>query len=109
MSGMINALVIVAVVGELMVGAVMGVIWALTTRVWTGPEGGVWAQGTRATITVWALGIALRVGLYAAGAAAGVHQGTGSVLLAVAVTLLIRAGVLLRRAQGLEPSYRSVA
>lgn len=95
--------------GELLIGAGMGVVWALTTRMWTAQDGGVWAQGTRATITVWVLGIALRVGLYAAAAAAGVHQETGSVLLAVAITLLIRAVVLLRRAQGLEPSYRTVA
>jgi hypothetical protein len=94
---------------ELLVGAGMGVVWALTTRMWTAPDGSAWAQGTRATIAVWVLGIALRVGLYAVGAAAGVHQETGSVLLAVAITLLIRAGVLLRRAQGLESSYRTVA
>ncbi|UWE11760.1 DUF1453 domain-containing protein [Actinacidiphila bryophytorum] len=95
--------------GELLIAAGMGVVWALTTRMWTAQDGGVWAQGTKATVTVWVLGIALRVGLYGAGAAAGVHQETGSVLLAVAVTLLIRAGVLLYRAQGLLSSYRSVA
>jgi hypothetical protein len=94
---------------ELLTAAVMGVVWALTTRVWTESDGGAWAQGTRATVSVWVLGIALRVGLYAAGAAAGVHQESGSLLLAIALTLLIRAGVLLRRAQGLESPYRTVA
>lgn len=100
---------IVLLSAELMAGAAMGAVWALTTRMWTEPDGGVWAQGTKATLAVWGLGIALRVGLYAAGAAAGVHEETGSILLAGALALLIRAGVLVRRVQGLKPSYRTVA
>lgn len=94
---------------ELVVGAAMGVVWAATTRIWTQDDGSVWAQGTRATITVWMLGIATRAGLYAAGASMGVHQDSGSVLLAVAATLLIRSGVLMWRARSLEPSYRTVS
>jgi hypothetical protein len=94
---------------ELLVGAGTGLAWAWTTRVWAGKDGAVWAQGTRASITVWAVGIAARVVLYAAGAAAGVREGTGSVLLAVALTLLIRVVLLRRRARAVEPSYRTVA
>ncbi|NUP43098.1 MAG: DUF1453 family protein [Streptomyces sp.] len=94
---------------ELLVGACIGLAWAQTTRIWAAPDGTAWAQGTRASITVWAVGIALRVGLYALGAAAGVHEGTGSVLLALALTLLIRAALLVRRAQAVESSYRTVA
>lgn len=93
---------------EMVVGAVTGMAWATTTRVWTGDDGSVWAQGTRATIAVWVVGIAVRAGLYGAAAALGVHQDSGSVLLAVALTLLIRTGVLVWRAQVLEPSYRTV-
>ena len=69
----------------------------------------MWAQGTSASLAVWGVGIAVRIGLYAAGAALGVREATGSVLLAVALTLLIRAGLLVRRAQAVEPSYRTVA
>lgn len=94
---------------ELLLGAGIGVAWMQATRIWTEPDGKVWAQGTRASIAVWAAGIALRVGLYAAGAAVGVEQKTGSVLLAVGVTLLIRSGLLVWRAQGLGASYRTVA
>jgi hypothetical protein len=94
---------------ELVVGAVMGVVWATTTRMWTDPDGKVWAQGTKTTIGVWVLGIAARVGLAVVAASMGVHQSSGSVMLAVAATLLIRTGVLLRRAQSLEPSYRTVS
>jgi hypothetical protein len=94
---------------EIVVGVGMGVVWATTTRIWTEQDGSVWAQGTGATIGVWAVGIAIRIALYGAAAAIGVHQHIGSVLLAVAATLLIRSGVLLRRAQGLTPSYSAVS
>lgn len=94
---------------EVAVGAVMGIAWAASTRLWTKADGTVWSQGTKATITVWVLGIALRAGLYGVAAARGVHQGSGSILLAVAVTLLIRSGVLLVRAQSLSPSYRTAS
>jgi hypothetical protein len=94
---------------ELVVGAAMGVVWATTTRMWTEKDGTVWSQGTKATIAVWVLGIAIRIGLFGAAAAMGVHQHTGSILLAVAATLLIRAGVLMWRAQHVESSYRTVS
>ncbi|BBB00709.1 hypothetical protein RVR_7814 [Actinacidiphila reveromycinica] len=94
---------------ELAVGAAMGVVWATTTRMWRESDGRVMAKGTKATLAVWLLGIAVRGGLYAVAAAASVHQSSSSVMLAVAVTLLIRSGVLLWRAQGLAPSYRAVS
>ncbi|WP_405588804.1 DUF1453 domain-containing protein [Streptomyces sp. NBC_01190] len=99
----------VLLTAELLVGAVLGVVWASTARIWTESDGSVWSRGTRATITVWVLGIAFRIGLYAIAAADGVHQDSDSILLAVAVTLLIRSGTLLHRAQALRPSYRSVS
>ncbi|MEW1859203.1 DUF1453 domain-containing protein [Streptomyces sp. NBC_00669] len=94
---------------ELVVGAVMGIVWATTTQLWTESDGRVMAKGTKATLAVWVLGIAVRVGLYAVASAVGVHQSSSSVLLAVAATLLIRSGVLFWRAQSLGPSYRTVS
>jgi hypothetical protein len=94
---------------ELIVGAAMGVVWAMTTRMWTEADGTVWSQGTKATIAVWVLGIAIRMALYGVAAAVGVHQHTGSILLAVGATLLVRAGVLMRRATHVESSYRTVS
>ncbi|MFI0899719.1 DUF1453 domain-containing protein [Streptomyces sp. NPDC020983] len=104
-----RGLSVVLLCAELMVGAGVGLAWAGTTRMWAGKDGSVWTQGTRASITVWGMGTALRVALYAAGAAAGVREETGSVLLAVGLTLLTRAALLVRRARGVEPSYRTVA
>lgn len=91
------------------IGGALGVAWAATTRVWTAEDGTVWAQGTRTTIIVWLVGIGLRVGLYAVAVAMGVKQHSGSVLLAVAATLLIRGGVIALRAQRPEPSYSAVS
>ncbi|MFJ6728261.1 DUF1453 domain-containing protein [Streptomyces sp. NPDC091281] len=89
---------------ELLVGAAMGLGWARTTRVWTEPDGSVWSKGTKATVAVWVLGIGLRVALFALGAAAGIHQDSAALLLALAATLLIRSGIVTRRARQLAPA-----
>ncbi|MFJ7044274.1 DUF1453 domain-containing protein [Streptomyces sp. NPDC101112] len=91
---------------DVVVGLVTGLGWAVTPRVWRAPDGSVWAKGTGATGLVWLGGVAARAGLYSAGAAAGVAQGSGALLLGLAVTLLARGGVLMWRARGLEPTYR---
>jgi hypothetical protein len=100
---------IVLLAAELVVAAVMGMVWAGTTRMWRNEDGSVWVQGTRATVAVWVAGIAVRVGLAAGAAAMGIHQHTGSVLLAVAGTLLVRSAVLMARAQRRQPSYSAVS
>ncbi|MFI1094947.1 DUF1453 domain-containing protein [Streptomyces sp. NPDC020917] len=94
---------------ELVVAVVMGMAWAGTTRMWKDADGSVWAQGTKATVAVWVAGIAVRVGLSAGAAGMGVHQHTGSLLLGVAGTLLIRGAVLMLRAQKRQPSYPAVS
>ena len=96
-------------VAETAIGALLGLAWAATTRVWTAEDGEVWAQGTRVTVAVWLGGIAVRVALYGVAAAMGVRQHSGSVLLALAVTLLIRGGAMTLRAQRREPSYAAVS
>ncbi|MER7840289.1 DUF1453 domain-containing protein [Streptomyces sp. NPDC096040] len=86
---------------ELLVGLVMGAAWAWTTRVWTEPDGVVWTKSTKASAVVWFVGIAVRVGLVGLGALAGVHQDSSALMLGLAVTLLVRAGILVWRAQSL--------
>ncbi|MFD7118443.1 DUF1453 domain-containing protein [Streptomyces sp. NPDC059892] len=90
---------------ELVVGALMGVGWARTSHVWTERDGSVWSKGTKATAGVWIAGIALRLGLMGVGALIGVRQGTGAILLALAASVLVRRGLLVRRARAGRASY----
>lgn len=89
---------------ELLTGLAVGAGWGWTTRTWSESDGAVWSKGTRATAIVWAVGIGLRVGLFALGAALGVHQDSSALLLALAATLLVRSGILVRRAQSTRPA-----
>lgn len=90
---------------ELVTGVLMGIGWALTSRIWTESDGTVWSRGTKATAGIWVLGIALRLGLAGLGALAGIHMGTGAILLALAASLLVRGGILMWRAQPALASY----
>ena len=89
--------------GELLTGLAIGAGWAWTSRIWTEPDGEVWSRSTKASGAVWGVGIALRVGLFGLGAAIGVHQDSSALLLALAATLLVRSGTLVRRARCLRP------
>ncbi|GAA2305601.1 DUF1453 family protein [Streptomyces hawaiiensis] len=84
---------------EMLVGLATGAGWAWTTRIWAEPDGTVWSRSSTASIAVWAAGIGLRAGLFALGAAVGVHQDSSALLLGLAATLLVRAGILARRGQ----------
>ncbi|MFI7406968.1 DUF1453 domain-containing protein [Streptomyces sp. NPDC049541] len=89
---------------ELLVGLATGAGWAWTTRIWAEPDGTVWSKSTKASVTVWIVGIALRVGLFALGAAFGVRQDSSALLVALAATLLVRSGILVWRAQSVAPA-----
>ncbi|MFF4956496.1 DUF1453 domain-containing protein [Streptomyces sp. NPDC001222] len=84
---------------ELLIGLATGAGWAWTTRVWAEADGVVWSKSTKASVAVWMLGIALRVGLFALGASLGVHQDGSALLMALSVTLLVRSGILVWRAR----------
>ncbi|NUR00103.1 MAG: DUF1453 family protein [Streptomyces sp.] len=89
---------------ELLVGLATGAGWAWTTRIWAEPDGTVWSKSTKASVTVWIVGIALRVGLFALGTLFGVHQDSSALLVALAATLLVRSGILVWRAQSMAPA-----
>ncbi|MFJ8058766.1 DUF1453 domain-containing protein [Streptomyces sp. NPDC096142] len=84
---------------ELVIGLATGAGWAWTTRLWVESDGSVWSKSTKASGGVWVVGIGLRVGLIALGAAVGVHQDSAALMLGLAATLLVRSGVLAWRAQ----------
>lgn len=90
---------------ELVVGLVMGAAWGWTARLWRTEDGSLWSKGTKATAYVWTGGLVLRLALYGAAAALGVHQGTPALMMALAATLLVRGGVLVRRAAGIPAPY----
>lgn len=89
---------------ELITGLAIGAGWAWTSRIWTEQDGTLWSRSTKASGAVWGVGIALRVGLFALGAALGVRQDSAALLLALAATLLVRSGTLAWRAHSLQPA-----
>lgn len=91
------------------IGALTGMAWAWTMRVWTDPDGAVWSSGRPVTAAAWVLGAALRFGLYGVGLLMGVHLGTQATMLSVAATLLARTGTMVWRARTLRPTYRVAA
>ncbi|MFF9580419.1 DUF1453 domain-containing protein [Streptomyces achromogenes] len=91
---------------ELVIGVATGVGWGWTTRLWTAPDGTVWTKSTKASIAVWTVGIALRAGAFALGAALGVRQDSSALMLGLAGTLLVRGGILAWRAQSFGPARR---
>ncbi|MFI6809155.1 DUF1453 domain-containing protein [Streptomyces luteogriseus] len=94
---------------ELLIGLATGAGWAWTTRIWAEPDGTVWSRSrsSSASVAVWAVGIGLRAGFFALGAAVGVHQDSSALLLGLAGTLLVRAGILAWRGQSLRPGAAS--
>nr|WP_326591073.1 hypothetical protein [Streptomyces brevispora] len=59
----------------------------------------------RGTVYVWIAGLALRAALYGVAAVLGIHQGSPALMMALAVTLLVRSGVLARRAAEIPASF----
>lgn len=98
----------VLLVVEILIGAATGAGWAWTTRVWTEADGAVWTKSTRASIAVWIVGIALRIGIYGVGAALGLRQDSSALMLGLAGTLLVRGGILVWRAQSLGATSGAV-
>ncbi|CAL9292383.1 DUF1453 domain-containing protein [Streptomyces sp. SudanB182_2057] len=91
---------------ELVIGLATGVGWGWTTRLWTAPDGTLWTKGTKASIAVWTVGMALRAGVLAFGTTLGLHQESSAVMLGLAGTLLVRGGILAWRAQSFGPARR---
>ncbi|OON75134.1 CcdC protein domain-containing protein [Streptomyces tsukubensis] len=90
---------------EAVVGVVIGLGWGWTSRLWTEPDGSVWAKGTKAAILIWVGGILVRGVLYGVGAALDLKQTSSAIMLSLAATLLARGGVLTYRAGLLSPAY----
>lgn len=105
-----HALSLGLLAAELVVGLFMGLGWSATSRLWTERDGTVFSRGTRGTALVWLGGIAARGALMGIGAVAGVHQGTGPLLITLGISIALRGLLLMRRAASLShgsgASYR---
>ncbi|MFJ4918319.1 DUF1453 domain-containing protein [Streptomyces sp. NPDC088725] len=82
----------------LVTGLLMAMGWAWSSRIWTEPDGSTWAGATKLSVLFWLGGFVVRLGLMGLGSLMGVHQGSGVLLLTLAVFLLVRRGLLRRRA-----------
>ncbi|MFI6057835.1 DUF1453 domain-containing protein [Streptomyces sp. NPDC051286] len=100
-----EALSLVVLGAELLVGLVVGVGWGRTTRLWRESDGSMWSRGTKATVLVWTGGLALRTALSGTTVPMGIRQGSAAPIAALALTLLARSGVLTWRARGMSPAY----
>jgi membrane protein CcdC involved in cytochrome C biogenesis len=92
----------VLLVAEIVVAVAMGLAIGFTTRVWRDDGGRLWSKGTKATAGVFAGSLLLRGAMYGIGAALGVHTGTGTILVYVAIWLLAQYVAIVWRASRLE-------
>ncbi|MFJ9085677.1 DUF1453 domain-containing protein [Streptomyces sp. NPDC102384] len=90
---------------EVLVSVGIGIGWAFTTRVWTDEQGDVWTKGTVATAGAWLGGVAARASVAGVGLALGIHLGSSSLMLGFAVSLLVRSGLLMLRADRERSAY----
>ncbi|WP_030902618.1 hypothetical protein [Streptomyces sp. NRRL F-5126] len=86
---------------ELLVGVLMGVGWAVTSKVWREQDGSVWSRGTKATAGVWLAGFAGRMGIMGLGALVGIHQSYGALLITLGISFALRSLLLMHRAGAL--------
>ncbi|MET8471171.1 DUF1453 domain-containing protein [Streptomyces sp. NPDC006422] len=100
---MTGSVVLLAV--EVLVSVGIGIGWGFTTRVWTDERGDVWTKGTVATAGAWLGGILARAAVAGTGLAMGIHLGTSSLMLGFAVSLLVRSGLLMLRAERERTAY----
>jgi hypothetical protein len=99
--------IIEAVVGSLVLAAVMGVLRAATVRVWRDGAGQLLIRGTWLTGVLWVVAVAAHLGydyVIVGGGKNGDAVGNATVLLYLAVSLTIQRLVMLTRAQRLEAS-----
>jgi hypothetical protein len=109
----IGGKVAVALVGSAVLAAVMGVLRALTVRIWRGEENQLFRQGTWVTAILWIIAVAAHLGLDAlvargsgSGSGSGGNIGDATLTLYLAVSLGVQQVVLLRRAERLDAEGR---
>ncbi|GAA1818945.1 hypothetical protein [Actinomadura chokoriensis] len=87
--------------GEAVAAVGLGVLRAVTVRLWREDDGTLWRRGTGWTLAAWLVSVAVRAGFAGAGYAAGIRPAAGGVLLFLTAMLLAQSLVVVRRAHGL--------
>jgi hypothetical protein len=91
-----------ALAGSAVLAALMGVLRALTVKIWRGGDGQLLRQGTWLTGALWLVAVVLHLGFDALVAGGfttkGPNIGNATIVLYLAVTLGAQQAVLLRRA-----------
>ncbi|TQS23904.1 hypothetical protein [Microbispora hainanensis] len=96
-----TSLSVAVLVVELLVAAGLGVLRAMTTRVWRDQQGVAWSQGGVPTLVAWVGSIAVRVAMMALTSFLGIASSQNSILLFIGVTLGVQFLVVARRANAL--------
>lgn len=103
----------VALAGSAVLAAGMGVLRALTVRLWRGGDGQLLRKGTWLTATLWVAAVAAHLALDAlvAGSVGGKKGdiGNATIALYLAVSFGVQQAVMLRRAERAETSSRPPA
>ncbi|MDQ2845417.1 MAG: hypothetical protein M3Y77_03500 [Actinomycetota bacterium] len=80
-------------------------VWRGTSmRMWLASDGVVYRRGTALTVTLWVITVTLKVVLDGWETVTTHTFTVGSIWLAMAVTLAVQQGVMLRRAKSLTPA-----
>ena len=97
----------IALVGSLLLAAVLGAVRALTVRVWRHEDGQLMRQGTWVTAVLWIISLAAHLGYdeLVAGHIAGTNGGNvgdATIVLYLVVTLAVQQFLLLARVKRQE-------
>jgi peptidoglycan/LPS O-acetylase OafA/YrhL len=95
--------IVAAVVGSLVLAAVLGALRAPTVRVWRGPDGQLLRKGTWLTAVLWAVALAAHLGYdyLVAGHVTGKNGGNvgdATVVLYLVASLAVQRYIMLTRA-----------
>ncbi|GAA4581326.1 hypothetical protein GCM10023194_12230 [Planotetraspora phitsanulokensis] len=97
-----TGLSVVLLVVETVSAVVLGVVRALTVRIWWDETGRAWFKGTRWTMLGWLASILVRFGLLGVGHVLGVAAAPTTFLLFVGLTFGAQSVVVAQRARALH-------
>lgn len=89
---------------EVVTAVGLGILRAMTVRIWADDKGAAWSKGTGWTLLAWLGSIAVRVAEQLAGGAMGLTVAVGGIMVFVGLTLATQSLVVSARARALSGS-----